>query len=136
MKRMLGEGQFAFYGSGLRTKVTGRANIPANRTTIVVSNHCSHLDMGLVKYSLGSYGRKLVALAAKDYFFEGPRWWVAYFEQLTNLQPIGRYGMYKYNNSDHSVLTALLAAENLFGAGHDVWAVNTDTEYHEVRPGR
>lgn len=90
MKRMLGEGQFAFYGSGLRTKVTGRANIPANRPTIVVSNHCSHLDMGLVKYSLGSYGRKLVALAAKDYFFEGPRWWVAYFEQLTNLQPIDR----------------------------------------------
>ncbi len=90
MKRLLGEGQIGFYGKGLQTKVIGRANIPANRPTIVVSNHCSHLDMGLVKYSLGSYGRKLVALAAKDYFFEGPRWWVAYFEQLTNLQPIDR----------------------------------------------
>ncbi|MFT5681461.1 MAG: long-chain acyl-CoA synthetase [Myxococcota bacterium] len=90
MKRLLGEGQIGFYGKGLQTKVIGRANIPANRPTIVVSNHCSHLDMGLVKYSLGTYGRKLVALAAKDYFFEGPRWWVAYFEQLTNLQPIDR----------------------------------------------
>ena len=59
--------------------------------------------------------------------------WLARFE---NLQPIGRYGMFKYNNSDHSVLTALLAVENLYGAEHNVWAVNTDTEYHEVRPGR
>ena len=55
---------------------------------------------------------------------------------FSNLQPIGRYGMFKYNNSDHSVLTALLAVENLYGADHDVWAVNTDTAYHEVRPGR
>jgi protoporphyrinogen oxidase len=61
------------------------------------------------------------------------RSWLA---TVDNLQAIGRYGMFKYNNSDHSVLTALLAAENLFGAEHDVWAVNTDTEYHEVRPGR
>ena len=60
----------------------------------------------------------------------------AWLSGFSNLQPIGRYGMFKYNNSDHSVLTALLAAENLFGADHDVWAVNTDTAYHEVRPGR
>ncbi len=59
-----------------------------------------------------------------------------YLARFTNLQPIGRYGMFKYNNSDHSVLTALLAVENLFGSTHDVWSVNTDTEYHEVRPGR
>lgn len=61
------------------------------------------------------------------------RRWLARFR---NLQPVGRYGMFKYNNSDHSVLTAMLAVENLYGAEHDVWAVNTDTEYHEVRPGR
>ena len=42
--------------------------------------------MGLVKYALGKYGHKLVALAAKDYFFEGNPWVVAYFEQLTNLK--------------------------------------------------
>jgi len=90
MKEALGYAQRSLYGQGLRTRVYGRAFIPQNRPTIVVSNHCSHLDMGLVKFALGDYGRKLVALAAKDYFFEGNKWWVAYFEQLTNLQPLDR----------------------------------------------
>lgn len=82
--------QMGFFGSGLNVKVVGRSNIPANRPTIVISNHTSHLDMGLVKYALGTYGKKIVGLAAQDYFFEGNRWWVAYFEQLTNLRPIDR----------------------------------------------
>ena len=90
MKAGLGFLQRELYGTGLSTRVYGRAHIPQNRQTIVVSNHCSHLDMGLVKYALGPYGHKLVALAAKDYFFEGNRWVVAYFEQLTNLEPIDR----------------------------------------------
>ena len=90
MKQALGWAQRTLYGAGLRTKVIGRNNIPQNRQLIVVSNHCSHLDMGLVKYALGKYGHKLVALAAKDYFFEGNPWMVAYFEQLTNLKPIDR----------------------------------------------
>lgn len=51
-----------------------------------------------------------------------------------NLHAMGRYGMFKYNNSDHSILTALLTVENICeGAANDVWSVNTDTEYHEVR---
>ena len=51
-----------------------------------------------------------------------------------NLHAMGRYGMFKYNNSDHSILTALLTVENILdGAANDVWSVNTDTEYHEVR---
>ena len=90
LKSALGMAQRSFYGQGLQVKVIGRSNIPANRQSIVISNHCSHLDMGLVKYSLNSYGQKLVGLAAQDYFFEGNKWWVAYFEQLTNLQPIDR----------------------------------------------
>lgn len=57
--------------------------------------------------------------------------WLRRFE---NLQPIGRYGMFKYNNSDHSILTALLAVENAFGANHDLWRVNTDSDYQEIRP--
>jgi len=91
----LGSVQRGIYGNFLRTRVTGRAFIPKNRSVIVVSNHCSHLDMGLVKFALGPYGHKLAALAAKDYFFEGNRWWVAYFEQLTNLQPIDRSGSFR-----------------------------------------
>ena len=46
---------------------------------------------------------------------------------------MGRYGMFKYNNSDHSILTALLSVENILGADHAVWAVNTETAYHEIR---
>jgi protoporphyrinogen oxidase len=51
---------------------------------------------------------------------------------LDNLQQIGRNGLHRYNNSDHSMLTAMRAVENLCdGAGHDVWAVNADGVYHE-----
>jgi hypothetical protein len=39
--------------------------------------------------------------------------------------------MHKYNNQDHSMVTAMLAVENLLGAHHDVWGVNADDEYHE-----
>jgi hypothetical protein len=44
--------------------------------------------------------------------------------------------MHKYNNQDHSMLTALLSVENILdGAGHDVWAVNVEEDYHEeARP--
>jgi len=49
-----------------------------------------------------------------------------------NLTPIGRYGAFKYNNQDHSILMGLLAAENILqGKQHDLWAVNTDDEYQE-----
>ena len=39
--------------------------------------------------------------------------------------------MHKYNNQDHSMVTAILAVRNLFGDTHDLWAVNADDEYHE-----
>jgi protoporphyrinogen oxidase len=58
---------------------------------------------------------------------------VEHVKRFSNLHPMGRYGMFKYNNSDHSILTALLSVENLMGQKHDVWAVNTETEYHEIR---
>ena len=54
-----------------------------------------------------------------------------FFRRFSNLQMVGRSGLHKYNNQDHSMLTAILAVENLFGADHDIWAVNTDDEYHE-----
>lgn len=56
-----------------------------------------------------------------------------YIRSFENLQAMGRYGMFKYNNADHSILTALLCVENIQGASHDVWSVNTDTEYQEIR---
>ena len=48
-----------------------------------------------------------------------------------NVFPVGRNGMHKYNNQDHSMYTAMLTVENLFGAHHDIWAVNVEEEYHE-----
>ena len=54
-----------------------------------------------------------------------------YLDSLENFQTVGRNGLHKYNNQDHSMLTALLAARNIGGAHHDVWAVNTDMEYQE-----
>ncbi len=58
---------------------------------------------------------------------------IEYVQQFDNLHPMGRYGMFKYNNSDHSIMTALLTVENIMGATHDVWNVNTETAYHEIR---
>lgn len=51
--------------------------------------------------------------------------------RIENLQNIGRNGMHKYNNQDHSMFTGILAAGNLSGNKHDVWRVNTDAEYQE-----
>jgi hypothetical protein len=54
-----------------------------------------------------------------------------YLAHFDNLQVIGRNGMHKYNNQDHSMLTAILAVRNLCGEQFDIWAVNADDEYHE-----
>jgi len=48
-----------------------------------------------------------------------------------NLQVVGRNGMHKYNNQDHSMMTALLAVKNLQGGQFNLWNVNADAEYHE-----
>jgi protoporphyrinogen oxidase len=52
-------------------------------------------------------------------------------DRIPNLHTVGRNGMHKYNNADHSMYTAMLTLENMQGAAHDVWAVNTDFDYHE-----
>ena len=56
---------------------------------------------------------------------------------LPNVHLVGRNGMHKYNNQDHSMLTALLVARNIAGVSSlDPWKVNADAEYHEeVREG-
>lgn len=55
-----------------------------------------------------------------------------YFQQFKNLQLIGRYGSFKYNNQDHSLLMGILAAENLITPNkHNLWNINSDSEYVE-----
>jgi protoporphyrinogen oxidase len=61
-----------------------------------------------------------------------------YLESIPNLQTVGRNGLHMYNNQDHSMLTAMLAARNLLGEKHDVWSVNVERAYHEevrLQPG-
>jgi protoporphyrinogen oxidase len=51
-----------------------------------------------------------------------------------NVHPVGRNGMHRYNNQDHSMYTAMLTVENILDdAGHDIWAVNVEEEYHETK---
>lgn len=55
-----------------------------------------------------------------------------YLDHLPNLQTIGRNGLHRYNNQDHSMLTGLYAARNIVGDERDVWSVNTEQTYHET----
>src|SRR5215218_6961100 len=56
-----------------------------------------------------------------------------WLETLGNLQQVGRNGLHRYNNSDHSMLTAIRAVENIVdGTDHDLWAVNAESVYHET----
>ncbi len=64
--------QRTVFDAWLRPTVLGRGNIPANSNVLVVANHASHLDFALAGYALGTMGRELVVLAAKDYFFNTP----------------------------------------------------------------
>ena len=55
-----------------------------------------------------------------------------WLETIGNLDQVGRNGLHRYNNSDHSMLTAMRAVDNLLtGATHDIWAVNAESVYHE-----
>jgi protoporphyrinogen oxidase len=55
----------------------------------------------------------------------------SHIDAINNLHLVGRNGLHKYNNQDHSMLTAMMTVWNMQGAEHDIWSVNTDFEYHE-----
>jgi protoporphyrinogen oxidase len=55
-----------------------------------------------------------------------------WLEGIANLDQVGRNGLHRYNNSDHSMLTAMRVVDNLLdGTAHDIWAVNAESAYHE-----
>jgi len=55
-----------------------------------------------------------------------------WLDDIGNLQQVGRNGLHRYNNSDHSMLSAMRAVDNLLtDAKHDIWAVNVESAYHE-----
>jgi protoporphyrinogen oxidase len=56
----------------------------------------------------------------------------AYLRTIKNLVPIGRYGAFKYNNQDHSILMGYLAAQNIAqNTNHDLWEINTDYDSYQ-----
>jgi protoporphyrinogen oxidase len=56
----------------------------------------------------------------------------SWLDQISNLTQVGRNGLHRYNNSDHSMLTAMRAVDNILsGTHHDIWAVNAESVYHE-----
>ncbi len=62
-----------------------------------------------------------------------------YVDQFENLYLIGRNGMHKYNNQDHSMLTAMTAVDNILAGNMDkssLWSINTEQEYHEKKPAQ
>jgi protoporphyrinogen oxidase len=62
-----------------------------------------------------------------------------YTDGFENLFLIGRNGMHKYNNQDHSMLTAMTAVDNIIAGRTDksnLWALNTEMEYHESKDGK
>jgi protoporphyrinogen oxidase len=57
-------------------------------------------------------------------------------KEWPDVHPVGRNGMHRYNNQDHSMLAAMITIDNLVtGESEDVWAVNVDEEYHEESSG-
>lgn len=79
----------AAFDGWLKPLILGRGNVPANRNVLVVANHSSHADFGLVSYAMGAQGRELIVLAAKDYFFNnGIRRFIA--SNFTRLIPFDR----------------------------------------------
>ena len=79
----------AMFERMLKPRIMGRGNVPANRNLLVVANHASHVDFGLVSYALGAMGCELLVLAAKDYFFNnGIRRFIA--TNFTRLIPFDR----------------------------------------------
>jgi protoporphyrinogen oxidase len=59
-----------------------------------------------------------------------------FLDTIENLYPIGRNGMHKYNNSDHSMLTAMAAVDNIITgrkSKENIWDINTEDEYHEEK---
>ncbi len=118
------------YEGPLRTAVEGRAHIPAHTNALVVANHCSHLDLGLVKHALGEWGRHAASLGARDYFFSTPLR-KFYFENFTEVLPLDRQDLSRERLD--AVVERLLAGETviIFPEG----TRSTTGEMGPFRPG-
>ncbi len=125
-KTCLGLEYFCFEGDGLWSK--------SDEELIELGTRELEI-LGLVKATDvedGAVVRQPKAYPVYDEGYENALDTVRHFvESLGNLQLVGRNGMHRYNNQDHSMLTAMLAAKNILGANYDLWSVNAEQEYHE-----
>src|SRR5918994_167586 len=102
----------------------------------------------LAKQELGKLGLADPAKVEKGYVTRVPKAYPMYdadyaerveairdwLHGVGNLIQVGRNGLHRYNNSDHSMLTAIRAVDNIVtGARHDIWAVNAESVYHEEK---
>lgn len=89
----------------------------------------------LAKYKLVEGGKVLRQKKAYPVYYKNYYQYLTiikdYLDTFENLQTIGRNGMHRYNNQDHSMLTGLLAAKNILGEKHNLWEVNTERSYYE-----
>jgi len=122
----LGLEYFCFEGDGLWTSAD----------TDLIERAAAELEsLGLAQASLvrdGTVIRMPKAYPVYDSKYRGHLDTIrSFIDPVPNLHTVGRNGMHKYNNQDHSMLTAMMTVWNMMGARHDVWEVNTDYEYHE-----
>jgi len=125
-RALIGMGQRALYDNAFDVKVSGQTFIPQNRNFLVVANHASHLDIGLVKHALGPQGAHLAGLAAREYFFDTPLK-RAYFENFTQLIPIDRQG-------SGSLRDSLRQASEALRRGKNVLVFANEGELLEIKP--
>lgn len=125
-KTCLGLEYFCFEGDGLWT-MSDEKLIELGKKELEI--------LGLVREPLvedGTVARMSKAYPVYDSVYRESLQIISQFlGQIDNLQLIGRNGMHKYNNQDHSMLTAMLAVKNILGANYNLWQVNADQEYHE-----
>jgi protoporphyrinogen oxidase len=125
----LGLEYFVFEGDGMWTKADEDLVEQATRELAVLGlAEPSQVEAGYVVRMPKAYPVYDEGYKAK---VEVLRRWLS--ANVPNLHPVGRNGMHKYNNQDHSMLTAMLTVENIVnGTDHDIWAVNVEKDYHEV----
>ncbi len=105
----------------------------------LVNQSVKHLveDLGFVKPEevIGGFSvRATKAYPTYDVGYQEPlNKMKDYIRGIENLQYIGRGGSFRYNNTDHSIETGLLAAKNILGERHDLEQVNAEAEYHEIK---
>ncbi len=129
----LGLEYFVFEGDGMWTKPDDELVAQATReleqlglvrAEAVETGYVVRMPRAYPVYDEG-YQRKVAVL----------RDWLS--DSVPNVHPVGRNGMHKYNNQDHSMLTAMLTVENIVtGSDHDIWSVNVEADYHEVDASR